>query len=995
MSIERSATDRSGESPPSESPDSSAFESLLRRVAGGLTDPELPQPELIPGTVIGDRFELVREIGRGGFARVFEARDRVLSRQVAIKLLRRRRQLRDAELALFYREARATARLNHPHIVTAHDWGVWNDMPFLVLELLDGEPLERRLASGPIDDHRAWEIIRQIADALAYAHGLGVLHLDLKTQNVFVLRDGWIKVLDFGLAGLDWAEDIPGQVERVAGGTPGTMAPEQQEGGRTDGRTDLWAVGVILHQLLFGRRPDKLAAGEDHVPVPRGASPLGTRVLGRTLCRDPGARYPDAGALMQDLGTVRRQRSRRSRLLVGVALALSIFGVAFAGGRMAHGRQDQTWLRAEVLPEIRRLVDSGQVMAAHRLALKANRVLPEDPELRAAWGRFATPVTIDSRPPGAKVFWREPGGRDPSWELLGATPLRIPYPRATLLLRLELPGYRPYEAAPAFWGFESAFPLDRAETIPDGMIHVPGGQFGPGPEDEELELDDFLIDRDEVTNRRFKAFVDAGGYRRPELWREPFVMDGRELGWAEAIARFTDGAGHPGPQTWTGGTYPRGQDDYPVAGVSWYEAMAYAAFEGRELPTVFHWRRAAMGPGTTGSVVAESNFSNQGPAPVGQYPGLSQYGARDMAGNVREWCLNEAAFRPGARLVVGGGWDDPTYAFTAIATHSPWDRSLTNGFRLVTYAGSSKNLEAARRPFEGPGSGVRDYTQEKPVDDAEFRILRRQYEYDRRPLNATVAPGPSTRDWIGETVQFDAAYGHERVLAHLFLPRNGKPPYQTIIFWTGASALVGPNGPPTDSSKYAAGVLEFYLGSVGASGRAVMFPVFRGLFERPSELRNITPNGSVAYRDATIQWMKDLRRSIDYLETRKDIDPQRIGFFGVSWGGMLGGLAPAVEPRLKVAVLYVAGLYHARPLPEADPFNFLPRVTIPVLMINGRYDDYYPLETSQEPMYRFLGTPTDQKRYLVHESGHLVPPSEMTLEALAWYDRYLGSVSSH
>src|SRR5262249_22143230 len=154
------------------------------------------------------------------------------------------------------------------------------------------------------------------------------------------------------------------------------------------------------------------------------------------------------------------------------------------------------------------------------------------------------------------------------------------------------------------------------------------------------------------------------------------------------------------------------------------------------------------------------------------------------------------------------------------------------------------------RPFEGIGSGSRDYTKEMPVSDAEFRIFQRLYAYDRRSLNATVAQGPSNQDWIGETIQFDAAYGKERVLAHLFLPRSGTPPYQTIIFWTGAGALAGPNGAPTDSSKYAAGVLEFYLESVGRSGRAVMFPVFRGLFERPSEMRNVEPDGSAAYRNA-------------------------------------------------------------------------------------------------------------------------------------------------
>lgn len=138
-----------------------------------------------------------------------------------------------------------------------------------------------------------------------------------------------------------------------------------------------------------------------------------------------------------------------------------------------------------------------------------------------------------------------------------------------------------------------------------------------------------------------------------------------------------------------------------------------------------------------------------------------------------------------------------------------------------------------------------------------------------------------------------------------------------------------------------------------------MYPIFRGLFERPSERRNVEPDSSAAYRNAVIQWVQDLRRSIDYLETRKDIDAQRIAYFGASWGGMLGGLAPAVEPRLKVAVLHVAGLSSARPLPEVDPVNFVTRVTIPVLMLNGRYDNSYPLESAQLPMYRLLGTPEE------------------------------------
>jgi len=294
--------DLAGEVTLRDEPQPSAFESLLRQVARAPVDADTPLAgELAPGMTVADRFELVREIGRGGFARVFEARDRVLSRPVAIKLLKRHRRLNDSELELFYREARATARLNHPHIVTAYDWGAWNDTPFLVLELLDGESLEKQVTRGPLGEERAWEIVTEVAQALAYAHSLGVLHLDLKSQNVFVLKDGRVKVLDFGLAGLDWDEEIPGRLVRIGGGTPRTMAPEQAVGAPTDARADVWAVGVILHHLLFGRLPETLAPEAKGVSLPAGTSRRAEQLLARTLSRDPEERYRDAAALLAAL----------------------------------------------------------------------------------------------------------------------------------------------------------------------------------------------------------------------------------------------------------------------------------------------------------------------------------------------------------------------------------------------------------------------------------------------------------------------------------------------------------------------------------------------------------------------------------------------------------------------------------------------------------------------------------------------------------------------
>ncbi|MBA3338421.1 MAG: hypothetical protein H0T54_01490 [Geodermatophilaceae bacterium] len=141
-----------------------------------------------------------------------------------------------------------------------------------------------------------------------------------------------------------------------------------------------------------------------------------------------------------------------------------------------------------------------------------------------------------------------------------------------------------------------------------------------------------------------------------------------------------------------------------------------------------------------------------------------------------------------------------------------------------------------------------------------------------------------------------------------------------------------------------------------------------------------------------VMWAKDYRRTLDYLSTRADIDSNRFAYFGESWGGKLGGLVPAVEPRLKAIVLVVAGLGMQRARPEADELNFLPHIKAPTLMLNGKYDFFFPTESSQRPFFRLLGTAADQKKYIVYEYGHVLPRTQLISETLAWLDRYLGPV---
>jgi tetratricopeptide (TPR) repeat protein len=269
----------------------SALLAELARLPTG--DPTTRGPSLGPGALVGGRFELVRELGRGGFGGVWEALDLRLRRAVALKILRGRR---GRGPALGEQEAEAVARLAHPNIVQIHDAGSAEAGPYLVLELLGGETLEARLERGPLPRDEALTVAIEIAKALAHAHGLGVLHRDLKPSNVFLTRAGGVKVLDFGLAQLLGGRPAP------AGGTPGYMSPEQRRGDREDGRSDVYALGVLLYRMLAGRMPFARDADEAHAPgPPADVAPELADLVVRMLSRDPGERPRDGRAVLSEL----------------------------------------------------------------------------------------------------------------------------------------------------------------------------------------------------------------------------------------------------------------------------------------------------------------------------------------------------------------------------------------------------------------------------------------------------------------------------------------------------------------------------------------------------------------------------------------------------------------------------------------------------------------------------------------------------------------------
>jgi len=204
-----------------------------------------------------------------------------------------------------------------------------------------------------------------------------------------------------------------------------------------------------------------------------------------------------------------------------------------------------------------------------------------------------------------------------------------------------------------------------------------------------------------------------------------------------------------------------------------------------------------------------------------------------------------------------------------------------------------------------------------------------------------------------------------------------------VIYFPGSNVIYQRSSQDLDLHAWR---LDFIL----KSGRAVIFPIYKSTFERGDGLKSPYPETSSFYRDHVIEWAKDVGRAIDYVESRSDLDHEKVAYYGLSWGGALGSIMTTVENRIKVAVLLGGGFRFQKTLPEVDEINFAPRVKIPTLMVNGRYDFVFPEDSSQKPMFHFLGTPGKDKRHVVLEAGH-VPPNDLLIkEVLDWLDRYLG-----
>ncbi len=1004
-------------------------ESADDRVA---TLPQLPA-EIPSGTIVKGKYRILGSIGKGGMGVVYKAEDLRLKRTVALKFLSPAADGNWNAHQRFVHEAQAASELDHPNICTVHEFDETEaGQTFIAMAYYGGETLKARIKDGPMGIDEALDVAIQLTRGLGKAHQRDIVHRDIKPANVLMTEDGIVKIVDFGLALLTGTSRVTRSGTTL--GTVAYMSPEQAQGLQVDRRTDLWSLGVVLYEMLTGSLPFR---GEHEASLlysivhgqPQSLKSLRSdvppeleRIVQRALEKDPESRYSSADEMRKDLEEYREslriaetgqfnlrlllRRARRPRIAIPVIAATAV--LVFLGITFWRQQARVRWARGQALPEIERMIANNDVWRnltpAYRLAEQAEACIPHDPRLIELFSKVSLNINVRTDPPGANVYMKEYAAPESEWKYLGISPIeKVRVPIGIFRWKLEKTGYETVIAASPTWKMDADATmhpadlvrvLNRNGSIPRDMVRVSGTDTEVG------RLDDFYIDRYEVTNKRYKEFINAGGYRNKKYWEHEFLKDGRTLPWEVAIKGFVDQTGQPGPATWQAGDYPEGQAEYPVSGISWYEAAAYAEFAGKALPTGYHWNMARGGytqliqlPQLGGAAIFApfSNFTGKGPIAGGSQPGITSYGAFDMAGNVREWCWNET---PKGRLIRGGAWDDNIYMFDILSQAPAMDRSAKNGVRCALYRDPDKIPESAFdvAPFQEPAN----YYKGKPVPDSIFRIYREQFAYDKTNLKARVeSRRESPAGWVEEKVSFDAAYGGERVVAYLFLPRNAKPPYQIVIYFPGGAPQFH------RSSKELESYYEFpmFLSFLVKNGRAVVFPVYKGTFERGNDAMTVVLLGDEKshqythqYTDVFIQEVKDLRRCIDYLETRPDIDGTKVAYYGMSWGGALGAIIPAVEERLRACVLVAGGFDPTVARPEVNQINYVTRVKAPTLMLNGRYDTILPLETSSKPMFDLLGTPAPHKQMKLYETDHIPPVNDRVKETLAWFDRYLGPV---
>ena len=644
----------------------------------------------------------------------------------------------------------------------------------------------------------------------------------------------------------------------------------------------------------------------------------------------------------------------------------------------------------DVLPEIEEALGQGDVRTVYEKCTAALEA-EENEFLRNYLKKVTRRVDILTNTEGVDVYFRFRFPEEGPWVKLGKTPLlQLDMPSASLAMRFDVAGGS-YETNTSAYSLENGnnefiLPTEATGSDSPGMVTFVGAKSRlrfPGLDHIGLkEYPPFLISKKEATNQEYALFLNSESYSDTALWDCPVVLGGVKYSCEDLLSKFVDETNSPGPAHWKYSNYPRGQKNYPVTGISWFEASAFARFKGMALPSTYQWSVAAS-LWSSDQFVPQSNFSKNQLQVVGDEETENQHGLLDIAGNVREWASNSSG--DGGKAVLGGCYLDEDYSFNLFYSQPALDRRKGNGVRLVKNLLEGERFASSRAAIDF--GEERDIMSLPSVSDEVFAVYRAPFDDYHKTLNPVVSGvdlpmlGTTVVDRVDlEDVTADA----DRTLpVYVFRDSKHQGQYKPIIYFPGAGSI------NTTSTDVLVKSGEFIFRHLLAEGYAVFHPVYSSTYEKRDEIKSHYPNQSQSYADHVLAWGQEFKKTIDYIDTLEDMIPGTLSYYGTSWGGYMGNTLLAIDDRVNAAVLYVAGLCFQPSKKNVEAYLFSPRVTCPLLMLNGKYDMFFPLETSQKPMFELIGTAEVDKKHYVYPSGHYVPRDSLVKEHLGWLDKYI------
>lgn len=673
------------------------------------------------------------------------------------------------------------------------------------------------------------------------------------------------------------------------------------------------------------------------------------------------------------------------RFTLNVSLTLVLLFVFLFFFRKINSTQK---LLDEELPRIIQLYDKGKILDVYNLTEKLHELNPKNEVINSYYNKSRRYIKLKTNVDGIKVSVKIKG--DSLFRKIGITPIdsiSVPRIRDSYLLKLEHKGVNYVE--------KGGFPYIHNYTLPGTEFKIPakhkaflGKEFDrmwlQGVQFNNIEISPFSISKFEVSNKEYQEFLDNGGYTNPRFWDFPIIIGDRSYDFKSTVKLFVGKYGKPGPANWSYGKFPSGTDNLPVTGISWFEAKAYAKYRNLEIPNVFQWLYAS-GTGFSriydSTVIENSNFNSNQMREVTDPRGNAN-GINNIAGNVKEWLHNPFGGKKIEYSILGGSYQEPSYYVKNYASLPPLDRSIGNGIRLVkNFTENENNLN---KSLVVPDF-YRDITTEPDVSDEVFQIFKSQFDYKRNELNVSIKIADDFKSgYTLETFNLDTTYdSKEKLFGYIIYSNSYKDRYSPVIVVPSAAGIV--NKTVNELPDRLLSQFKYLIDE----GYAIFHPIYFNTYSRERVINTWLPNESEEYKEMIVKWGQDYKRSLDYLETRKDFKFENLSYYGYSLGSRYANIFLAIDDRVKSAFIVVGGLRMQRSKKEIDEHYYLRRVKTPIFHIVGKLDATLGYEDVYLPWKKLVGTDLKDLRTLELDGfGHGIPKDTIVKYHKSWIEKY-------